>query len=88
MTREDAIYLLRNTAWLAPSLEPVDEAIDMAINALEAMGNTQNTLQHVGSVEKTRGEAPERDTDYEQAVAQLEHDIRYEPTYNPEDGSM
>ena len=35
MTREDAIYLLRNTAWLAPSLEPVDEAIEMAIEALE-----------------------------------------------------
>ena len=34
MTREDAIYLLRNTAWLAPSLEPVDEAIEMAIEAL------------------------------------------------------
>lgn len=35
MTKEDAIYILRNTAWLAPSLEPVDEAIDMAIEALE-----------------------------------------------------
>lgn len=35
MTREEAIYLLKNTAWLAPSLEPVDEAIDMAIKALE-----------------------------------------------------
>lgn len=34
MTREEAIYLLKNTAWLAPSLEPVDEAIDMAIEAL------------------------------------------------------
>lgn len=29
----------------------------------------------------------ERDTDYEQAVMQLEHDMRYDPTYNPEDGS-
>ena len=35
MTREEAIYLLKNTAWLAPSLVPVDEAIDMAIEALE-----------------------------------------------------
>lgn len=35
MTREEAIYILRNTAWLAPSLEPVDEAIDMAIEALK-----------------------------------------------------
>ena len=35
MTREEAIYLLKNTAWLAPSLEPVDEAINMAIEALQ-----------------------------------------------------
>ena len=34
-----------------------------------------------------RSEVCERDTDYEQAVAQLEHDMRYDPTYNPEDGS-
>ena len=35
MTREEAIYILLNTAWLAPSLVPVDEAIDMAIKALQ-----------------------------------------------------
>lgn len=35
MTREEAIYLLRNTAFLAPSLEPIDEAIDMACEALK-----------------------------------------------------
>ena len=35
MTREEAIYLLKNTAWIAPSLEPVDEAITMATEALE-----------------------------------------------------
>lgn len=34
MTNEEAIYLLRNTAWLAPSLEPIDEAIEMACEAL------------------------------------------------------
>lgn len=34
MTTKEAIYLLRNTAWLAPSLEPIDEAIDMACEAL------------------------------------------------------
>ena len=34
MTKEEAIYLLRNTAWLAPSLEPVEEAVDMATEAL------------------------------------------------------
>lgn len=35
MTKEEAIYLLRNTAWLAPSLEPVEEAVDMATEALK-----------------------------------------------------
>ena len=35
MTREEAIYLLKNTAWLAPSLVPVDEAIEMAVEALK-----------------------------------------------------
>lgn len=35
MTTKEAIYLLRNTAWLAPSLEPIDEAIDMACEALD-----------------------------------------------------
>lgn len=34
MTNEEAIYLLRNTGWLAPSLEPIDEAIEMACEAL------------------------------------------------------
>ena len=34
MTNEEAIYLLRNTAWIAPSLEPIDEAIEMACEAL------------------------------------------------------
>lgn len=34
MTTKEAIYLLKNTAWLAPSLEPIDEAIDMACEAL------------------------------------------------------
>lgn len=35
MTTKEAIYLLRNTAWLAPSLEPIDEAINMACEALD-----------------------------------------------------
>ena len=26
--------------------------------------------------------------DYERAIEQMEHDMLYEPTYNPEDGSM
>ena len=34
MTIEEAIYILRNTAFLAPSLAPIDEAIEMACEAL------------------------------------------------------
>ena len=30
----------------------------------------------------------EADCDYERAVEQLEHDMLYEPTFNPDDGSM
>ena len=34
MTREEAIEILNNTSFFAPSMERVDEAIDMAISAL------------------------------------------------------
>lgn len=30
----------------------------------------------------------ETDCDYERAVEQFEHDMLYEPTFNPDDGSM
>lgn len=30
----------------------------------------------------------ETDFDYQRAIEQLEHDILYEPTFNPDDGSM
>lgn len=33
-------------------------------------------------------EALEAERNYQAAVNQLEHDLLYEPTYNPEDGSM
>lgn len=35
------------------------------------------------SEEKAKGS-----DDYERAIEQMEHDMLYEPTYNPEDGSM
>ena len=34
MTKEEAIEILNNTSFFAPSMERVDEAIDMAISAL------------------------------------------------------
>ena len=54
MTREEAINQL---GWLKckTNKERHLEAIDMAIEALEAMDNTENTLQHVGSVERLKG---------------------------------
>ena len=30
----------------------------------------------------------DNERDYERAIEQMQHDILYEPTYNPEDGSM
>lgn len=35
-----------------------------------------------------KGEEEETDFDYQRAIEQLEHDILYEPTFNPDDGSM
>lgn len=36
-----------------------------------------------------RKDEPQTDYgDYERAVEQMQHDMRYEPTYNAEDGSM
>lgn len=48
MTKDEAIYLLRNTAWLAPSgtLELVEEAVEMATDAL---CNTFPTHECIGS---------------------------------------
>lgn len=34
------------------------------------------------------GAKMDEDRDYEHAVEQLEHDMTFDPTYNPEDGSM
>jgi hypothetical protein len=30
----------------------------------------------------------ENERDYERAIEQIQYDMLYEPTYNPEDGSM
>jgi hypothetical protein len=38
--------------------------------------------------EKRGSEDDETDCDYERAVEQLEHDMLYEPTFDPDDGSM
>jgi hypothetical protein len=40
------------------------------------------------SMAEKRGEDDETDCDYERAVEQLEHDMLYEPTFDPDDGSM
>ena len=55
MTREEAIYLLRNTAWLAPSgnYESVEEAVDMATKALERTSNAPNAHPTHECVEST-----------------------------------
>ena len=40
------------------------------------------------TVETATGEPQTDYGDYERAVEQMQHDMRYEPTYNAEDGSM
>ena len=44
MTIEEAKYILRNTAFLAPSLVPVDEAVDMACDALDKVAYINSQL--------------------------------------------
>lgn len=53
MTKEEAIYLLRNTAWLAPSLEPVEEAVEMAVEALKKDDSDNKLHEFVLSREET-----------------------------------
>ena len=44
MTIEEAKYILRNTAFLAPSLVSVDEAVDMACDALDKVAYINSQL--------------------------------------------
>ena len=44
--------------------------------------------QFVLREEEVEEEEIETDCDYQRAIDQLEHDILYEPTFNPDDGSM
>lgn len=39
-------------------------------------------------IDKYRAESEDEDVEYQRQIEQLEHDILYEPTFNPEDGSM
>ena len=52
---EDEMYMIWETASEKAFAMKRNEAFDMAIKALEAMDNTENTLQHVGSVERLKG---------------------------------
>jgi hypothetical protein len=47
-----------------------------------------NPYDYCSRAEKRGGEDDETDCDYERAVEQLEHDMLYEPTFDPDDGSM
>ena len=62
MTRKEAVEILEDEMYMIWETESEkafamkrNEAFDMAIKALEAMDNTENTLQHVGSVERPKG---------------------------------
>ena len=47
MTIQEAKYLLKNTAWIAPSLEPIDEAVEMACDALDKVEYINSQLGKV-----------------------------------------
>ena len=73
---------------------------EMLIDALRKAPNKdiqalllQTYIQEYGALSDTNGEIVRRilmkgADDYERAIEQMEHDMLYEPTYNPEDGSM
>lgn len=108
MTREDAIYEIRQLAVLSTNknIERITEALNMAIEALqdeiwkdepnnepqydaeEAAKDINRRVDMVKKEWNARHIEDEPQTDYERASEQREHDILYEPTYNPEDGSM
>ena len=58
MTIQEAIYLLRNTAWLAPSLEPIDEAIEMACEALDKVEYINSQLNRADRKTESNSEKP------------------------------
>lgn len=53
-------------------------------NTLEITEGAYHYCPNCGADMRTK----ETDCDYERAVEQLEHDMLYEPTFNPDDGSM
>lgn len=62
---------------------------------LEEEGITDEELERIihDAKEEARQEiarikGADDNRDYERAVEQMEYDMLYEPTYNPEDGSM
>ena len=81
MTTKEAIYLLRNTAWLAPSSAPIDEAIDMAC---EALRKTENGSEKPNNCDACRFElyCPEM------CEGCCEWDSHYEPKDEPQTCSV
>ena len=67
----------------------VQDALDEIIR-LDDAEQTEPTISKMEQVDKDINvrSKDEPKTEYERASEQREHDILYEPTYNPEDGSM
>ena len=81
MTTKETIYLLRNTAWLAPSSAPIDEAIDMIC---EALRKTENCSKKTNNCDTCRFElyCPEM------CEGCCEWDSHYEPKDEPQTCSV
>ena len=54
MTREEAIEVLNNTSFFAPSMSDVDEALDMAIEALE-QEPCEDTISRQDAIDALQG---------------------------------
>lgn len=78
------------------ALEERDELLDKIRERIEleklgyppSAGYYKAIMKCLQIIDKYRTESEDEDVEYQRQIEQLEHDILYEPTFNPEDGSM
>ena len=66
---------------------PLPKGHGRLVDADDLLDNT--CLDEIPTIiEADKAESEDEDVEYQRQIEQLEHDILYEPTFNPEDGSM
>ena len=66
---------------------PLPKGHGRLVDADDLLDNT--CLDEIPTIiEADKAESEDEDGEYQRQIEQLEHDILYEPTFNPEDGSM